>query len=182
MNRISSLILILVGLLSCGQDASRPSTAELDANISGIDTILIKGEQYLEAGQPEQTIRQLESIISSQSGELPTKKLAEAYYLLSRSYYDYEENELALEKINEAYRLFLRTKQNQKAIEALSLKGEMALYLNRYVLADSCFAQVVELASAENNTEAQFDALIKWSAPLLKRKLIPYNDLNKLLI
>lgn len=162
MKRIGSLFLLVFLFQTCGQNHNGDPSAVSDSS----DSLLQAGREYLEKGMPEKAIQLLKTVDTKTTDELRKSELAEIKYLLGKSYYEYEENELAAEKIQEAFTIFYETGNIKRAAETLLLQGEIALYLSDQLQADSCFAQAIELASSEQYPVILFEALIKRSSTI----------------
>ena len=155
--------IILVLAFSFCMCASKHSSPE-NAVISAVDRLIQEGAQQLEVGKEEELIAQTEAFLATDS--ISNRQRANLLFILSKAYYQYEENNLALDKIIAAYQLFQANQEVPSATDCILFKGVIHRYLNQWTAADSCFALATELAEQLQDTPRLYKALINRSTSI----------------
>jgi len=131
-------IIIAIGVLFCANLTAQKKFKDYSISKRQDPASLLSQAQQLSDNSPTQAIKIIEQIVANKKDKSTYGLLDEAYYLLGKIYEDIDQNDLAIQRYNEALTYTSKGDENQKALIHYRL-GVIALKKEKSKVANSNF-------------------------------------------
>ena len=131
-------IIIAIGVLFCANLTAQKKFKDYSISKRQDPASLLSQAQQLSDNSPTQAIKIIEQIVENKKDKSTYGLLDEAYYLLGKIYEDIDQNDLAIQRYNEALTYTSKGDENQKALIHYRL-GVIALKKEQSKVANSNF-------------------------------------------